>query len=161
MFLCKQLVSVLNKCGNVFCIQQTHTWCLEFTKSWHLLNVIWFLEQFLEVDIMSFTLCILQTGKFKLRIAQGHLTVKGRHMVWTQSSVHGILQARTLEWVAFPFPRGSSQPRDWTRLSCVAGRFFTSWATRRLSHTPFSFKYPAESQAPFVEKKIIIMYGCH
>ena len=89
------------------------------------------------------------------------LTVKGRHMVWTQSSVHGILQARTLEWVAFPFPRGSSQPRDWTRLSCVAGRFFTSWATRWLSHTPFSFKYPAESQAPFVEKKIIIMYGCH
>ena len=44
--------------------------------------------------------------------------------------VHGILQARRLEWVAFPFSRGSSQPRDWTQVSRIAGRFFTSWATR-------------------------------
>ena len=43
--------------------------------------------------------------------------------------VHGI-QARILEWVAFPFSRGSSQPRDWTQVSHIAGRFFTSWATR-------------------------------
>ena len=40
--------------------------------------------------------------------------------------VHGILQARILEWVAFPFSRGSSQPRDQTPVSCIAGRFFTS-----------------------------------
>ena len=45
-------------------------------------------------------------------------------------TVHGILQARILEWVAFPFSSGSSQPRNWTRVSCFAGRFFTSWATR-------------------------------
>ena len=44
--------------------------------------------------------------------------------------VHGILQARTLEWVAFPFSRGSSQPRHRTQVSPTAGRFFTSWATR-------------------------------
>ena len=44
--------------------------------------------------------------------------------------VHGILQARILEWVAFPFFRASSQPRDQTQVSCIAGRFFTSWATR-------------------------------
>ena len=44
--------------------------------------------------------------------------------------VHGILQARILEWVAFPFSRGSSQPRDWTQVSHIAGGFFTSWATR-------------------------------
>ena len=44
--------------------------------------------------------------------------------------VHGILQARILEWAAFPFSRGSSQPRDQTQVSCIAGRFFTSWATR-------------------------------
>ena len=43
--------------------------------------------------------------------------------------VHGILQARIMEWVAFPFSRWSSQPRDWTQVSCIAGRFFTSWAT--------------------------------
>ena len=41
------------------------------------------------------------------------------------SSVHGILQARTLEWVAFPFSRGSSQPSDQARVSCIAGGFFT------------------------------------
>ena len=45
-------------------------------------------------------------------------------------TVHGILQARILEWVAFPFSRGSSQPRDQTQVSCIAGRFFTSCATR-------------------------------
>ena len=44
--------------------------------------------------------------------------------------VHGILQARILEWVAFPFSRGSSQPRDQTQVSCIVGRFFTVWATR-------------------------------
>ena len=41
------------------------------------------------------------------------------------SSVHGILQAGILEWVATPFSRGYSWPRDWTLVSCVAGRFFT------------------------------------
>ena len=46
------------------------------------------------------------------------------------SSVHGILQARILEWVAIPFSRGPSRPRDWTQVSQTAGRFFTIWATR-------------------------------
>ena len=48
------------------------------------------------------------------------------------SIVHGILQARILEWVAFPFSRGSSQPRDRTQVSHIAGRFFTSWTTREV-----------------------------
>ena len=47
-------------------------------------------------------------------------------------TVHGILQARILEWIAFPFSRGSSQCRDWAQVSCIAGRFFTSWATREI-----------------------------
>ena len=46
------------------------------------------------------------------------------------SSVHGISQARILEWVAISFSRGSSWPRNWTYISCIAGRFFTIWATR-------------------------------
>ena len=41
-------------------------------------------------------------------------------------TVHGILQARTLEWVAFPFSRESSQPRDQTQVSRLAGGFFPS-----------------------------------
>ena len=44
-------------------------------------------------------------------------------------TVHGILQSSILEWVAFPFSRGPSQPRDRTQVSCIAGGFFTSWAT--------------------------------
>ena len=51
-------------------------------------------------------------------------------------TVHGILQARILEWVAIPFSRGSSQPRDWTQVTCIAGGFFTSWATRE-AHTRY------------------------
>ena len=46
------------------------------------------------------------------------------------SSVHGILQARILQWVAIPSFRGSSWARDWTWISCIAGRFVTTWATR-------------------------------
>ena len=45
-------------------------------------------------------------------------------------TVQGILQARILQWVAFPFSRGSSQPRDPTQVPHIAGGFFTSWATR-------------------------------
>ena len=44
-------------------------------------------------------------------------------------TVNGILQARILEWVAFPFSKGSSQPRDHIQVSCIAGWFFSSWAT--------------------------------
>ena len=40
--------------------------------------------------------------------------------------VHGIFQARILEWVAFLFSRGSSQLKDQTQVSCIVGRFFTS-----------------------------------
>ena len=45
-------------------------------------------------------------------------------------TVYGILQARMLEWVTFPFSKESSQPRDQTQVSHIVGRFFTSWATR-------------------------------
>ena len=46
------------------------------------------------------------------------------------SSVHGSLQTRILEWVIISFSRGSSWPRNWTRVSCIAARLFTNWATR-------------------------------
>ena len=51
-------------------------------------------------------------------------------------TVHGILQSKILEWVAFPFSRGSSQPRDRTQVSHIGGRFFTSWATRESPYNP-------------------------
>ena len=64
--------------------------------------------------------------KVKVKVAQSCPTL------WDPMDyiVHGILQTRTLEWIAFPFSRGSSQPRDWTQVSCIATGFLTSWATR-------------------------------
>ena len=49
-------------------------------------------------------------------------------------SVHGILQARILEWIAISFSRGSSRPRDQTRVSHIGGRHFNLWATREALH---------------------------
>ena len=67
-------------------------------------------------------------------------------------TVHGILQARILEWVAFPFSRGSSQPRDLTQVSHIAGWFFTSWATKEVLErlremTTFWTKEPGRLQS--------------
>ena len=53
------------------------------------------------------------------------------------SSVHGILQARVLEWVAISFSRGSSQPMDWTQVSHIGGRQFNLWATPLLDSKHF------------------------
>ena len=60
-------------------------------------------------------------------------------------TLHGILWARILEWVAIPFSRGSSQPRDQTQVFCIAGRFFTNWAIREalgLSQSQYEVKSP-------------------
>ena len=65
-------------------------------------------------------------GFLKVKVAQSCPTLCD-HMDHT---VHGILQARILEWVAFLFSRASSQPTDWTEVSHIAGGVFTSWATR-------------------------------
>jgi len=59
----------------------------------------------------------------KLKVTQSCLTLCDP----MDHTVHGILQARILEWVAFPFSRGSSQPRDWTQDSRIMDDFFTSW----------------------------------
>ena len=56
----------------------------------------------------------------------------------TGLSVHNILQARILEWVAISFFGGSSQPRNWTWISYIAGRFFTDWATREAPYITIS-----------------------
>ena len=67
----------------------------------------------------------------KAKVAQSCLTL------WPHGLyiAHGILQARVLGWVAFPFPRGSRQPRDQAQVSHIAGAFFTSWASREAQQT--------------------------
>ena len=69
------------------------------------------------------------------------------------SSVHGILQARIQEWVAISFTRGSSLPGDWTWVSCLAGGFFTVWATREV---PVHQGSPWELQ--FKETRFSVLY---
>ena len=70
------------------------------------------------------------------QLHSSHILAKSKwkwlsHVWLFMTPVHGILEARILEWVAFPFSMGSSQPRDQTQVSCTAGIFFTtSWATR-------------------------------
>ena len=57
-----------------------------------------------------------------VKVSQSCLTLCGP----MDCTVHGILQARILEWVVVPFSRGSSQPRDQIQVSCIAGGFLTS-----------------------------------
>ena len=65
--------------------------------------------------------------EMKLLVAQSGLTLcNPMDCSPPGSSVHGILQARLLEWVTIPLSRGSSRPRDQTQVSCIAGGFFTS-----------------------------------
>ena len=64
--------------------------------------------------------------KLKVKVTQSFRTLRNP----MDYIVHGILQARILEWVVFPFSRGSSKTRDQTQVSHIASGFFTSWATR-------------------------------
>ena len=66
------------------------------------------------------------------------------------SSVNGILQLRILEWVAISFFKGASWPRGWTRISHIAGRFFTMWAIRE---APLYLLFMIIDCAPFHSKK--------
>ena len=66
-------------------------------------------------------------------------------------TVHGILQARILEWVAFPFSRRSIQPRDQTQVSHIAGGFFTSWATREAQQYWSGYPNPSPADLPTQE----------
>ena len=58
----------------------------------------------------------------------------------TGFSIHGIFQAKVLEWVAISFSRGSSQPRDQTQVFHIAGRLFTLWATKEAKQTNMPFQ---------------------
>ena len=71
------------------------------------------------------------------------------------SSVHGILQARILEWVANSSSRGSSWPRDWTHISCTEGRFFTIWSTREWASIPILRNSSCPLKAQQIETGIL------
>ena len=79
----------------------------------------------------SFSQSLTARMKVKVNVAQSCLTL----CYPMDCTVHGILQARILEWAAVPFSRGSSQPGDTTQISHFAGGFFTSRATREAQDT--------------------------
>ena len=83
------------------------------------------------------------------------------------STIHGIFQARILEWAAISFSRGSSQPRGWTRVSCIADRRFTIWATREASSVIlisviilFSSNISALYLVPFITSLTLLIFSC-
>ena len=76
---------------------------------------------------------LLTARKWKALVTQLCLTLfNPMHYSPPGSSVHGILQARILEWIAIPCSRGSSGHRDRTQVSCIVGRFFTMWPPREV-----------------------------
>ena len=91
----------------------------------------------------------IHTWLLEVKVAQSCLTLCDP-MDYT---VHGILQARRLEWVALLFSRGSSQLRDQIQVSGIAGRFFTSWATITTGKTI------ALTRQTFVSKVISLLFN--
>ena len=76
------------------------------------------------------------------------------------SSVHGIFQARVLEWVAISFSRGSSQPRDRTQVSHIRGRRFNLWATREAPYKPYGILYSSLSQEILNHQVLVVFLFC-
>ena len=104
----------------IFCCFKPHSW-----------KVIYYPKEF-TTDLI-FRIVVL--------VAQSCLTLCDQVSSPPGVSVHGILQARILEWVAISFSRESSQPRDWTQVSCTAGRFFAIWATREAQYSFFTNQF--------------------
>ena len=100
--------------------------CLTWTVHKEGSNIIFFFKTF-----FIFTVTNVQTIHSWVKFAQLCPTLcNSVDYGLPDSFVHGIFQVRILEWVAIPFSRGSSRPRDGTWISCTAGRFFTIWITR-------------------------------
>ena len=111
----------------VMCLQSTHTWlCNWHAGKWSLHDLwdcTWGAAPFMGLPFRS-------EVKWS-EVAQSCPTLcYPMDCSLPGSSVHGIFQARILEWVAISFSRGSSRPRDRTRVSHIVGRCFTIWATR-------------------------------
>ena len=121
------------------------------TLSWQFKSPMWGISSVFPLTAITL-ICLVHSLYWYLRI----LPRVHAHLLWSGSercsvvsnssrpldynppgsSVHETLQAKILEWVAVPFPRGFSWPRDWTQVYCIAGIFFTVWATRKTLSSP-------------------------
>ena len=100
-------------------------WMLSFQPTCSLSSFS-FIKRFLSSSSLSAIRVVSSAWIVKVKVTQSCQTL------WDPRdyTVHGILQARILECVAFPSSRGSSQPRDQTQVSCIASRLLTNWAIR-------------------------------
>ena len=116
-------------------VAKSCTWLSDFTFTFHILIVLsW---GFNKAPLVSrlFVSSYLATILYKLDYTY-RLVMSDSLCDPMDYTVHGVLLARILEWVAVPISKGSSQPRDQSQVSCIAGRFFTSWATREIPYSP-------------------------
>ena len=98
-------------------------------------KILWSLNKICaSVIIVCMCVCVLVTQSCPTLCNPMDCTLPG-------SSVHGILQARILEWAAISFSKGPYWPRDWTLVSLIADRFFTIWATREAHHMLISWVF--------------------
>ena len=128
-------------------------WELEYKESWALKNW-WVRTVVLEKTLESSLDCkdikpVNPKGKWKVKVIQSHPTLCDP----IDYTVHGILQARILGWVACPFSRGSSQPRDRAQASSIAGGFFTSWHKGILEWV--SYPFPSELNQGLLHCRIL------
>ena len=108
-------------------------------STWDMFFEILLLWVFDFVLLFEWWLSWVQVVKVKVLVAKSRLTLcNPRTGSPPGSSVHEILRARILEWAAIPFSRGSSQHKNQTRVSCIAGRVFTAWATREAPWVQFT-----------------------
>ena len=120
-------------------------------------------------ELLQLYLCRVSSQNFCIFFSllfHSNLTLKWKSLshVWLlwdpmDYTVHGILQARTLKWIAFPFSRESSQPRDWTQVSHIVGRFSTSWATREALLEWAAFPFSSRSSRPRSQTQVSCAAG--
>ena len=118
------------QCAVVHGVTKSWIWLSDWTTFYHLNKLF---QQSHQENTQT-----METQQFDHKL--GYVKVKVTQLCPTlldptDYTVHEILQARILEWVALPFSRGSSEPRVWTQVSHIAGRFFTSWATRKVQES--------------------------
>ena len=102
-------------------------------SEWKLLSCVWLFVTPQTIQSMEFSR--QNTGVGRLSLLQGIFPTQRSnpgfpHCRWILYQLSHKVSQSILEWVAYPFPRGSSWPRNQTRVPCIAGGFFTNWAIR-------------------------------